>query len=181
MKSRMTGANKMQKQNIGNAGEYYVAARLSAMDYTTTVTIGRSERYDIIAVSPEGKPYKFSVKSRFDQEATGFNLSPRDETSFTDDLFYVFVRLYEFKRQPDFWVVPSGVVSRAIATSHQKWLKDPGRDGKPHNDNPIRKIPVESRGWQEKYYGVGWTQEMQRYKNNFDALIGPPSRVAPEL
>lgn len=31
-----------QKQNVGNAGEYYVAARLSAMNFTATITLGRA-------------------------------------------------------------------------------------------------------------------------------------------
>src|SRR5256885_10304453 len=33
----------IQKQNVGNAGEYYVAALLSAMNYTATLTLGRAE------------------------------------------------------------------------------------------------------------------------------------------
>ena len=45
--------NQIQKQNIGNAGEYYIAALLSALNFTTTLTLGRAERYDILAVAPD--------------------------------------------------------------------------------------------------------------------------------
>lgn len=49
---------KLQKQNVGNAGEYLIASRLSALDYTVTITLGRAEKYDILALSPKGKLIK---------------------------------------------------------------------------------------------------------------------------
>jgi len=39
-------------------------ARLSALDFVVTITLGRAECYDILAVSPRGKVFKFSVKTR---------------------------------------------------------------------------------------------------------------------
>lgn len=160
----------MRKQNIGNAGEYYVAALLSAMDFTATITLGRAERYDILAASPQGRTYKFSVKTRFSRETTAFTLSEKDESDSEDDLFYVFVRLHEFKDVPEFWVVPSDVVSLAIADAHRKWLKDLGKDGRPHNRTSIRKLPIELRGSDERYYGNDWAARMAEYRNNFKAL-----------
>jgi hypothetical protein len=41
-----------QKQNVGNAGEYYIASRLSAFNFIATITLGRAEKYDILALSP---------------------------------------------------------------------------------------------------------------------------------
>ena len=162
---------RVQKQNVGNAGEYYVAAVLSAMNYTATITLGRAERYDILAVSPKKKAYKFSVKTRLSKESTAFTLSERDELGFENDLFYVFVRLYDFKEKPDYWVLPSKVVSKIIAGSYKKWLSDIGkRSGKRHNHTTLRKIPVDVRGIDIKYYGLGWADEMLKYKNNFRAL-----------
>lgn len=55
----------IKKQNTGNAGEYYIASRLSAEDFTVTITLGRAEKYDIIAINPNGKTIKISVKSRY--------------------------------------------------------------------------------------------------------------------
>jgi hypothetical protein len=160
----------VQKQNVGNAGEYYVAALLSAMDFTATITLGRAERYDILAVSPQGKSFKFSVKARLSKEITAFTLSEKDERGPENDLFYVFVRLHEFKEVPDYWVVPSKIVSRVIADSHQRWLKASGRDGTPHNNTTIRKFPIEIKGADEKYYGHDWTKNVAQYRNNFNAL-----------
>jgi hypothetical protein len=160
----------VRKQNVGNAGEYYVAALLSAMDFTVTITLGRAERYDILAVSPKGRTFKFSVKARLSKESTAFTLSERDERNPEDDLFYVFVRLYEFKEVPEYWVVPSKIVSRVIADAHQKWLKDSGRGGRPHNNTPIRKFPIQIKGADERYYEGGWAKVVEQYCNNFNAL-----------
>ena len=44
--------SKVQKQNVGNAGEYYIAARLSVLNFVTTITLGRAEKYDKLALSP---------------------------------------------------------------------------------------------------------------------------------
>jgi hypothetical protein len=78
--------NKIGKQNIGNAGEYYIAARLSAENFITTITLGRAEKYDILAVNPLGKTIKISVKTRY-KEVDRFPLSKKDETGGSDDFY----------------------------------------------------------------------------------------------
>ena len=99
----------MQKQNIGNAGEYYVASRLSALDFTATITLGRAEKYDILALSPDGKLSKISVKTTYLNSAHSFTLSQKDDSGQSKDFFYIFVRLNEFETEPDFWVIPSNL------------------------------------------------------------------------
>jgi len=51
----MIDKEKPDKNNIGNAGEYYIASILSSKGYVTTITLGRAEAYDIIAIRPYGK------------------------------------------------------------------------------------------------------------------------------
>ena len=69
---------KVSKQNIGNAGEYFLASYLSANNFIVTITLGRAETYDIIAVNPRGKTFKISVKSRF-PKANRFALNEKCE------------------------------------------------------------------------------------------------------
>ena len=143
---------EMQKQNIGNAGEYYFAARLSALNFTVTITLGRAERYDILAVSPAGKTYKFSLKTRFTTENTAFTLSEKDERKFEDDLYYAFIRLHGFKSEPGFWIMPSKRVAEIIKNAHQTWKETPGKKGQAHNDSSVRRLPIVVRGSDLKYY-----------------------------
>jgi len=58
---------KPNRNNIGNAGEYYVAHILSSRNYITTITLGRAEKYDILAVAPNKKTIKIQVKTLFDK------------------------------------------------------------------------------------------------------------------
>ena len=55
---------RTNKNNVWNAWEYYMAARLSAENFIATITLGRAERYDILAVSPKWRTVKISVKTR---------------------------------------------------------------------------------------------------------------------
>lgn len=161
----------MQKQNIGNAGEYYFAARLSALNFTVTITLGRTERYDILAVSPSGKTFKFSLKTRFTTENTAFTLSERDEKKHEKDLYYAFIRLHAFEQIPEFWLIPSERVSKIITDAHQKWRETPGRKGQAHNDSAVRRLPVVVRGSDTKYYPADWEEEMKSYHNNFQPIL----------
>ena len=43
---------KPDNNNIGNAGEYFIASILSSRGYITTITLGRAESYDILAIRP---------------------------------------------------------------------------------------------------------------------------------
>lgn len=160
----------VQKQNIGNAGEYYIASILSSLNFTATITLGRAEKYDILAVSPKGKTYKFSIKTRLKQETTSFTLSKKDEENYSDDCYYVFVRLHEFKEIPEFWVIPSKRVSEIISVAHKKWLNTKGRNGKKHNDTNMRKLPIIIKGSDVNLYPGNWERELKKYYNNFNNL-----------
>jgi len=42
----MKNLNKPSQQNIGNAGEYFIASILSSHNFISTITLGRAERYE---------------------------------------------------------------------------------------------------------------------------------------
>ncbi len=43
---------KVARQNIGNVGEYFIAYLLSANNCIVTVTLGRTEGFDLLIVNP---------------------------------------------------------------------------------------------------------------------------------
>ena len=163
--------NKVQKQNVGNAGEYYIAARLSAINFVTTITLGRAEKYDILALSPRGKLIKLSVKTTQLENAGGFPLSIKDENCEADDFYYAFVKLNNFIKEPDFWIIPSKIVCPLIKISHKKWEDTPGRNGQMHNKSGIRWLPVVLSPADKKYYPEEWGDEIKKYHKNLDQLL----------
>jgi len=65
---------------------------------------------------------------------------------------------------PKCWIVPSVIVANALKVTHQKWLSEPGKNGRVHNDSNVRRF-------REVYplaeYPLGW---MDAYRENWDQL-----------
>lgn len=161
----------IQKQNVGNAGEYYLAARLSALNFVVTITLGRAEKFDLLALSPKGKLIKISVKTTQLENAKDFPLSAKDEIGAVDDFYYAFIKLNGFKTEPDFWIIPSKVVCPLIKSSDEIWLKTPGRSNKPHQGSTMRILPVEVRKSQVNLYPRDWDVKVKQYYKNLKQLI----------
>ena len=157
--------SKIQKQNVGNAGEYYIAARLSAMDFTATLTLGRAEKYDILALSQTGRIVKISVKTTQRDNAKDFPLSNKDKKGASDDFFYVFVILNKFLKEPDFWVIPSKIVCSLVTESHKKFL------AMGNKDNSIRLLPVKLTKGAKLLFPEDWEGEVPKYYKNLKQLL----------
>lgn len=150
--------------NIWNAWEYYIAARLSAEDFITTITLGRAERYDIIAVSPTWRTVKISVKTRYDikQSPNIFRLSQKDENTSDENSFYAFVRLKKFESEPDFRIVPAPLVAELAKKSHQAWLNWK----KTRKDTTMRTFSLKKIEW----YPSNREKEIEKYRGNLNLL-----------
>ena len=159
----------MQKQNIGNAGEYYIASRLSAENFIATLTLGRAEKYDILALSPDGRAIKLSVKTAYKETSKSFILSTKDESGASNDFYYAFVRLNQFNKEPDFWIIPSKVVAPLIKHSQEVWMKTLGRKNQQHKETTMRQLPVSViTSWQQFY--PNWTEKIDQYYKNLKQL-----------
>ena len=155
---------KTSINNIWNAWEYYIAARLSAKNFITTITLWRAERYDIIAVSPQWRTIKISVKTRYDikQSPNIFRLSQKDENKSDKDSFYAFVRLKKFDTEPDFRIVPASLVAELTKKSHQEWLKWKNT----RKDTTMRSFSLK----RVEGYPIDRDKEIEQYKENLDLL-----------
>ena len=163
---------KIQKQNVGNAGEYYIASRLSAMDFTATLTLGRAEKYDILALAPNGNLMKISVKTTQLEDAIDFPLLIKDESGQSKDFFYAFVKLNGFNKEPDFWIIPSKVVCPILKKSEEKWMKTLGRNGKKHNSSSMRILPIiRIRESNKNLYPKNWNEKVKKYYKNLEQLL----------
>ena len=161
----------IKKQNVCNAGEYYIASRLSALDFTVTITLGRAEKYDLFALSPKERLVKISVKTTQLDNAIDFPLSAKDEGGQSDDFYYAFVKLNKFNKEPDFWIIPSEVVCPIIKESNDRWLKAVGRNNKPHVHSTVRILPIKVRESQKMLYPELWSEEVKRYYQNLEQLL----------
>ena len=162
---------KIQKQNIGNAGKYYIASRLSAQNFTTTITLKKAENFDILSLSENGRSIKISVKTRIDKESSHFTLNKKVEKCYDKDFFYIFVRLYKFEQEPCFWVIPSKIVSKIVTTAHKKWLSTTGKKNQKRNDTNLRKLPIILKENEKDLYPKNWEKELKKYYKNTYQLL----------
>ncbi|OGZ77556.1 MAG: hypothetical protein A2360_03760 [Candidatus Staskawiczbacteria bacterium RIFOXYB1_FULL_32_11] len=162
---------KIQKQNVGNAGEYYIASRLSALNFVATITLGRAEKYDILAISPKGRVVKLSVKTTQVEKAKDFPLSHKDECGQSEDFYYAFVKLNNFTKDPDFWVIPSKVLCPLLKNSHEKWGNTLNRKGEKHGHSDVRLLPIELTAGQRQYYPENWEKDVEKYYKNLNQLL----------
>ncbi len=124
----------------GVAGEYFVAAELSRQGYVASLTLRNTRGIDILASDADAtRSVGIQVKTRQSRGAEWVLTKKVEEAQLAENLFFVFVSL-NGDAPPSFHVVPREVVVRYATESHARWLATPGRGGRPHQDNPMRKF-----------------------------------------
>lgn len=160
-------AKKVGTQNVGNAGEYFIAHVLSAYGFTATITLGRAEKYDILAITPKDKTVKIQVKTS-SGTSPYWRMHEKHQKVFDDDFFFAFVLLNSMKKPAEYWIVPSRLVSNFIEDHYTVWMSKPGRKGQKHNPNPGRTFTIKyDKYTPDKYKKVDW----ENYHNKIDVLL----------
>ena len=157
----------VSKQNIGNSGEYWVSYILSAHDCVVTITLGRNIDFDLLVVNPKGNIVKIQVKTMISSKIKRFTLNKKHETLYADDLFYVFVRLNDAQKEPDYWVVPSRDLANVVKYEHAKWLKLPGKGGHQRRENDMRSFSLV----QKENFPDKWDERIKEFRSNLNYIL----------
>ncbi|MBP6531801.1 MAG: hypothetical protein KA285_00880 [Bacteroidia bacterium] len=169
-------STELSKQNIGNAGEYYIAFQLSLHNFITTITLGRAEKFDILTLSPSNQHVKLSIKTTQRTDSISFPLSKKDELGASDDFFYAFVKFRE-ENDPDWWIIPSKRVNAVLQNASEIYFNTmTQKDGSKHNDKGIRRldfVPGGKRGKSKRLemYDQDWVKELESYYKNIKQLL----------
>lgn len=134
---------QLDKCQRGCAGEYLVCGELNKRGIIASLTLKNTNGIDILATNSDasksaGIQVKTTIWSR--QFYPSWVLRDKADTYMSDNLFYVFVLLKPDKERPDFYIVPSKVVAEHTCSTHKTWLGKLSKNGKSHNDSPIRKF-----------------------------------------
>jgi hypothetical protein len=133
-------SDKLSSVLSGVAGEYYVAAELTAKGYIASITLRNTRGVDILCSNSDAtKSVAIQVKTNR-RSAREWILNQKSENYFADNLFYVFVNLHEGVRSPEYFIVPSEIVARYAKETHEIWRTTPGRQGQAHNATTMRKF-----------------------------------------
>jgi hypothetical protein len=124
----------------GVSGEYFVAAELSRRGYICSVTLKNTKGIDILVCNEDStKTLGIQVKTNQINKRE-WMLNEKSEKMVDTNIMYVFVNLISQDNLPEFYIVPSKVVSDYITTEHKKWLSTMGKKGQQHNDSSMRKF-----------------------------------------
>jgi len=124
----------------GVSGEYFVAAELSRRGYICSVTLKNTKGIDILVCNEDStKTLGIQVKTNQINKRE-WMLNEKSEKMIDTNIMYVFVNLISQNILPEFYIVPSKVVSDYITNDHQMWLTTIGKKGQQHNDSSMRKF-----------------------------------------
>lgn len=131
------------KISIGNCGEYFVAAELERRGFTAAVPMSNTKDFDVLAINREtNRQVAIQVKTSYKVTKT-WTLNQKADNFFGKDIYYIFISLNELN-SPTFYIIESELVSKSVRESHLKWLNTLGKNGNPHNDNPVRKFAFDN-------------------------------------
>ena len=131
---------KLTSVQSGVAGEYFVAAELSARGFTASITLRNTKGIDIVCSNEDAsKSVAIQVKTN-KSSGRSWILNQKSEDYFADNLFYVFVNLNDNLKSPEYFIVPSKTVAHYVKSSHQNWLGTPGKKGQQHKDTNMRQF-----------------------------------------
>jgi hypothetical protein len=124
----------------GVAGEYFVAAELSRRGHIASISLRNTRGIDILATNQDSSR-SITIQCKTNQLGQKiWMLNDKSERFHSDNHYYVFVALGAPDQRASYHIVPSTTVARFTADYHQQWLDAPGRAGRAHVDNTMRKF-----------------------------------------
>ncbi len=157
---------KLNRNDIGISGEFYMAYILSKHGFQVNLTLGRTAGFDLFAQNKSGVNMTISVKTTYKRVNKFILLDKKVETLINNHLYYAFVRLNGLEGVPDFWIVPSTIVAPVVKKSHEIWMTKTTKSGLPHKENPLRNFYLIPR----YNFPDDWAEQLEGFKDNIKSL-----------
>jgi len=160
------GKKKISRNNIGIAGEFYMAHVLAKHNFKVNLSLGRTEGFDLFVQNPFGTNLVVSVKTTYLKVNKFILMNQKAETLKKEDLFYAFVRLNMPEGEPEFWIVPSFTVAPVIKESCEIYMKTPKKNGSAHKETKMREFYLIPR----PNFPDDWEEQLKFFKGNIRML-----------
>jgi hypothetical protein len=170
---------QIQKSLVGPAGEHFVLFRLYQLGMLASLSPPGSPTVDILVLSVDEKVIAtLQVKARTTGPDKGWPMGEKHEHFSQPRCFYAFVDLEVPEGTvPVTYIVPSSEVAKMVAASHKAWLAAPGKGGRAHRDNPMRRVSP-AHGFVVPGFPDGW---MDQYRERWDLLSAIVGQVKGEF
>lgn len=131
--------DRVSKNMIGVAGEYYVCAELCRRNILALITPKNNPFFDIVAIDPLGKrKVSIQVKTMSLQNNQGWRLGLDICTKYGNpDLFVVLVNM-KTDGTNDYYIYEYDALSERISEIYAEYMSKPKRDGTQRKDVDFR-------------------------------------------
>ena len=151
----MTQRSRLSTTLSGVAGEYFVAAELSRRGYVASLTLRNTRGIDILVSNADAtKSVGVQVKAKQGRGAEWVVNAKVEKEDIAENLFFVFV-IVNVLETPEYYIVPKKEVAKDVGARHQRWLGTPGRGGRSHVDNPMRKFADPAGKYRDRWDLLG--------------------------
>ncbi len=145
---------------IGNAGEYAVMSELLKQGIIAALAPRNAPAFDILA-SRDERTVRLRVKTKSADVKIWQWVVKKDGAIFRELTdrgdFTVLVSLGEVGEVNRYYIVPTRLLDRWLKDEFERWLRTPGRNGRPHSpDNRKRHIDYEAFAERLKHYEGAW-------------------------
>ena len=147
----MNGSSKEKSKVVnkiaqGNAAQLLVASELNRRGWSAAVALGNTPHVDVLCSNADGTRFAFIQVKSFHLTSKSCTVGTKAENTYSENFFWIIVGLADLKEHHDmFYIISASEMSKNIRRIHKKWLETPGRNGKVHKDNSIRKVCIGSK------------------------------------
>lgn len=151
------------KNSRGSASQFFVAGELCRRGLVAVVTMGNTPNTDILCSNAEGTKFVHIQVKTFVPGNSTVSVGKKAERYYGKNFIWVLAGIpHANSTEPfEYFIIPSEVLSKNVAESHQQWLETPGKNGQAHNDTTMRVVPLPPKesinGWRVDEYKNQWS------------------------
>ncbi len=136
--------SEKEKSTRGNASQFFVAGELCRRGYSAVVTLGNTPNTDILCSNIQGTKFVHIQVKTFVPGNRTCSVGLKAEKYFSDNFFWVLGGIPKPDSDSNFeyYILPSSVMAKSVYETHQRWLKTPGKNGRPHKDSAVRAVYI---------------------------------------
>ena len=134
----------MEKVQRGNASQFFVAGELCRRGLVAVVTMGNTPNTDVLCSNVEGTKFVHIQVKTFKPKSRTCTVGKKAETDYGKNFIWVLCGLPEIgdDSSPDFFIIPSQVLSKQVSSAHKEWLKGETPQGTPRKDSDVRTVAI---------------------------------------
>ena len=157
--------NKHNKNQRGNASQFFVAGELCRRDLIAVVTMGNTPNTDILCSNHEGTKFVHIQVKTFLPGNNTVMVGKKSEKNYGKNFIWVLggIPHADSDKNFEYFIIPSPVLAKKVSEAHHLWLSDSRKDGGKRRDSAVRTVH-----FPPKTNYAGWS--IEPFRNRWDII-----------